>query len=101
MAAWEYAIPGYNTYKILSNLGGVKNALEGDPNSLVSALNGLMQTAYQRGDQTKNFLMGREANAEQYYRPMQQMFGNMYGSGGMMPAKAPGVPGSTPTGRGY
>lgn len=98
----EYLIPGYNTYKILqgskSSLSNAANALEGDPNQLAGELNQLAGTAYSQGQQVKNFLLGRENNAEQYYGPMQQMLGSMYGTGGIKPVSAPSVPGSKPFG---
>ena len=94
---WYDYLPGVNAVQgvrdVASNASGIKNALEGDPNSLSNSLQNLMQTAYAQGDKTKNFLMGQKGNAEAYYKPMQQMFGNMYGTGGVMPGKAPGAPG--------
>jgi len=82
------------------DLSSLANTLEGDPSGLSSQLQGLSNQAYGQGQQVKNFLLSREGNAEQYYKPMQQMFGQMYGTGGIQPAKAPGVPGSTPLGGG-
>lgn len=86
--------PGYQYLE--SKAGGAKNALEGDPASVSTSLQNLSNQAYSQGQQVKDFLLGRENNAEQYYRPMQQMFGSMYGTGGVMPGQAPGVPGSSP-----
>jgi hypothetical protein len=74
---------------------GVKNTLEGDPNSLESTLGKLQQTSLAQGNQIKDFLLGREQNAENYYQPMRQMFSDMYGTGGMPAAK---IPGYNPTG---
>ena len=71
---------------------GLKNTLEGDPNALTAGLSQLQQTAIQNGQQIKNFLLGREGNAEQYLQPMRQMFASMYGTGGMRAPVAPGVP---------
>lgn len=70
------------------------NSLEGNPTGVSASLQQLANQAYGQGQQVKNFLLGREGNAEQYYRPMQQMFGQMYGTGGVMPGKAPQGPGS-------
>jgi hypothetical protein len=75
-------------------LGDLKNTLEGDPAGYAKALQGLQGQANQQAEKVKNFLLGREQLAQQTYRPMQQLFSNMYGTGGMAPAKAPGVPGS-------
>ena len=82
----------------LPSVSSILNGLEGDPNGLSAQLQKLSDQAYSQGNEVKNFLLGRESNAEKYYSPMQQMFGQMYGTGGIMPAKAPGVPGSTPIG---
>lgn len=82
----------------IPSLSSIMNGLEGDPNALASQLQKLSTQANSQGNQVKNFLLGRESNAEQYYHPMQQMFNQMYGTGGVMPGKAPGVPGSSPTG---
>lgn len=77
----------------LSNpLSSLKNTLEGDPASVTAALQNMQQQAITQGNQIKNFLLGREQNAEQYYQPMRQMFSNMYGTGGIKPFKVPGVP---------
>lgn len=83
-----------------SDLGSLKNTLQGDPASAVAGLDQLQQNAYQQGTAIKNFLMGQKGQSEAYYKPMQQMFGRMYGAGGIMPPKAPSVPGSTPIGGG-
>lgn len=74
-------------------LSGLTNTLEGDPAGYANALKGLQGQANAQAEKVKNFLLGREASAQQIYRPMQQMFGNMYGSGGLTPAKAPQAPG--------
>ncbi len=74
-------------------LGGVANSLEGNPNGLSASLQKLMETAFGQGKQINTMLQGEKANSEAYYRPMQAMFGKMYGTGGLMPAKAPGAPG--------
>lgn len=75
---------------------GIANTLEGNPQGYAAALQGLVSTANQQADQVKNFLLGREQQAQQYYAPMRQMFGQMYGTGGIKPAQAPTVPGSRP-----
>lgn len=110
MANWDwakYAFPevyyptvgaekGYNYLAGKTGMpsaGGIANTLEGDPAGYAKALQGLEGQANQQAEKVKNFLLGREANAQQIYRPMQQMFGNMYGTGGLMPAKAPQAPG--------
>lgn len=83
----------------LSGVGsGLKNTLEGDPAGAAAGLNALADKAQMQAEKVKQFLLGREAQAKQIYAPMQQMFGRMYGMGGLMPAQAPGVPGSSPYG---
>ena len=79
-----------------AGLSGAANTLEGDPNGLAAQMQQLSNQAQTQGQQVKDFLLSREGNAENYYKPMQQMFGQMYGTGGIKPAMAPGVPGSTP-----
>ena len=74
-------------------LGAAKNALEGDPAGYARAMQALQAQANAQAEKVKNFLLGREQAAQQIYRPMQQMFSNMYGNAGMMPARAPVAPG--------
>lgn len=101
---WYDYLPGVNAVQgardVGSHLSGIKNTLEGDPASAVAGLNQLQTNAYQQGTAIKNFLMAQKGQSEAYYKPMQQMFGRMYGTGGIMPSKAPGVPGSAPIGGG-
>ena len=75
------------------DLSGAKNAIEGDPAAATSALNGLMTQAFSQGKQINSMLQGEKGGSLAYFKPMQQMFGSMYGSKGLMPAKAPGAPG--------
>jgi hypothetical protein len=77
-------------------LSGVGNAVEGNPAGAQQELSQLQQQAYAQGNSINQMLQGEKAQAEQYYRPMQQMFGSMYGTGGVRPGVAPGMPGSTP-----
>lgn len=100
---YDYAMPSiplYNQGKSIAtglsgpDSSGLTNALEGDPAGYATALKGLQDTANTQAEKVKNFLLGREQNAQQTYRPMQQLFANMYGTGGLMPAQAPSVPGS-------
>lgn len=75
--------------------GGVGNALEGNPAGATDQLNQLMKTAFAQGQGINQTLQREKAQSTKYYQPMQQMFGTMYGTGGIKPAVAPGVPGST------
>lgn len=83
-----------------TSFSDLKNWLQGDPASAVAGLSALQKQAYAQGIAIKNFLMSQKGSSEAYYKPMQQMFGSMYGTGGIKPAAAPGVPGSMPIGAG-
>ena len=74
-------------------LGGIANSLEGNPDAATAAISKLMGTAFSQGQGINNMLQQEKGGSEAYFRPMQQMFGSMYGTGGLMPAKAPGAPG--------
>lgn len=74
-------------------LGGLKNSIEGNPAAASSGMNALMQQAFTQGNKINQMLQSEKGGSLAYYKPMQQMFGNMYGTGGLMPAKAPGAPG--------
>lgn len=76
-----------------------KKYLFGDPDAIKQAYEQAMGMSRQMGQESKDFLMGQQAKALQFYAPMQQMFTSMYGTKGMKPAQAPGVPGATPGGR--
>jgi hypothetical protein len=91
-AGVDYLAGGHPVTGAASSLGSLKNTLEGDPASVTAALQKMQQQAIAQGNQIKNFLLGRESNAEQYYQPMRQMFSNMYGTGGIKPFQVPGVP---------
>lgn len=72
---------------------GIGNTLEGDPAAAAAGLSQLQQQAYAQGNNIKDFLMGQKANSEAYYKPMQQMFGSLYGTGGIKAPVAPKAPG--------
>ena len=99
----QYASPAYDLYRLgggNKNLTGSDsllsnglNTLQGNPQGVADQISQLEKTAFGQGNAIKNFLLGEQQNSEKYYKPMQAMFGSMYGSGGLTPAKAPTAPG--------
>ena len=45
-------------------------------------------------------ILSRQANAQQYYAPINQMMQSMYGTQGIQAPQTPGVPGSKPAQQG-
>lgn len=98
MSAWDWLLSPFEASnsmngQAVSGLKSLTNTLEGDPNGYANAMNSLQDKANKQAEYVKNFLLGREQQAQQTYRPMQRLFQGMYGTGGLMPAKAPGAPG--------
>lgn len=74
-------------------MGGLINTLEGNPAGVSQQIQQLMQMAFQQGNNINRTLQNEKAQSEQYYQPMQKLFGSMYGTKGLMPPKAPVAPG--------
>lgn len=74
-------------------VGDIYNGLRGNPDAIKAAYDQAMQRSQQSGDQIRNFLLGQQAKAQQYYAPMQRMFQNMYGTGGIQAPMVPGAQG--------
>ena len=91
-----------NVYSSISGnenpIDGLWNTLRGNPQDIKAAYDQAMQTSQVQGDKIRDFLLGRQAQAQQFYAPMQSMFQNMYGSRGIQGPQTPGVPGSQPLG---
>ena len=84
---------GYITGVNKEGFGGVKKMLFGDPNSIKHAYDQAMQMSQQMGQQTKDFLMGQEGKAQQYFGPIQNMYRSAYGAQGMQAPMIPQSPG--------
>lgn len=82
-----------STYPIVGPIyKGVKDALGGNPDAVKAAYDKQIQASKDAAAQMQQFLLGREANAEQYYGPLRHMFSAAYGTEGL---QAPMVPGGT------
>jgi len=88
--AWAYLSGGSNP------VTDIWNEVRGNPQDIKAAYDQAMARAQQGGQQTKDFLLGQQAKAQQFYAPMQKMFQGMYGTGGIQAPQVPGVPGSQP-----
>lgn len=87
------ALTGTNT----EGFGGVKKMLFGDPDAIKKAYDQAMSDAKTGGQNITNFLMGQQAKAQQYYSPLQHMFGAAYGTEGL---RGPQVPQASAAGVG-
>lgn len=75
--------------------GGVKKMLFGDPNALKEQYDKLIALSQSGGENIKNFLLGQQGKAQQYYAPVQSMFKRMYGDTGIAAPQIPQAPGRT------
>ncbi len=69
------------------------NGFTGDPKGVMDAYTKAIQMAGQQGQQTRDWLQGQQQAALAKYGPIQGMFSNMYGTGGIAPAQVPGAGG--------
>ena len=83
---------GYVTGQNTEGAGGIKKMLFGDPDAIKKAYDEAMGRSERMGKETRDFLLGQQAKAQQYYAPIQHMFQSAYGTEGLM---APQVPGGT------
>lgn len=74
-------------------LGDIYNAVAGDPRGIKDAYDAQIRASKENADKMQAFLMAQRGNAQQFYGPIQQMFGNAYGSQGI---QGPQVPQATP-----
>lgn len=87
---------GYVSGQNKEGFHGMGQFLRGDPDNQKAAYQKAMDQAHDNGIQTRDYLMGREANAENYYAPLKKMFASAYGNGVMNSPQSPSVPGSSP-----
>ena len=95
---------GYITGTNKEGFGGVKKMLFGDPDAIKQAYDQAIQLSQQGGKDIKNFLLGQQGKAQQYYAPLQHMFSAAYGTEGLhapQTPQAPQVPTSGPLARMY
>lgn len=83
-----------------NGLKGFWNSFTGDPQGVMNAYNKAMQMAQTQGETTRNWLEQQQQKALQQYAPIQGIFNQMYGSGGIAPAKVPGAIGQNFSGGG-
>lgn len=76
-------------------LGDAWKGVFGDPESTKAAYDKMIAMAQQGGQELKNFYLGRQANAQQYFKPVQNMFNQMYGNTGVAAPQVPQAPGRT------
>src|SRR6478752_1451857 len=88
---------GYITGQNKNGFGGIKNALMGDPDAAKKAIDQATQISQTGSENIKNFLLGQQAKAQQYYAPLQHMFSAAYGTEGM---QAPQIPQASAAGAG-
>lgn len=96
---WDYvgdpagALTGINN----EGFGGIKKMLFGDPGAVKKAYDDAMNMSRQMGQESKDFLLGQQGKALQYYQPLQHMFQGAYGTEGI---QGPQTPQAAPGGAG-
>lgn len=76
---------GYLTGTNKEGAAGVKKMLFGDPEAIKAAYDAMMGTAKEMTGETRKFLGDKQQQALSYFAPMQRMFQNAYGTGGLIP----------------
>ncbi len=92
---------GYISGTNKQGFSGVKNMLMGDPNAAKAALDQATQTSQAGAANIKNFLMGQQAKAQQFYAPLQHMFNASYGTEGIQAPQTPRAPEAGPLAKMY
>lgn len=75
-----------------SGFKDIYNGLTGNPSAVKAAYDKQIQASKENAAQMQHFLLGREAQAQGIYGPLQHMFTSAYGSEGL---QAPEIPGGT------
>jgi hypothetical protein len=88
---------GYVSGQNKNGFGGIKNMLMGDPEAAKKAYDQAIQLSQQGGSDIKNFLLGQQGKAQQYYAPLQHMYQGAYGTEGV---QAPQIPQASAAGMG-
>jgi hypothetical protein len=79
----------------LKNLYGEgKKTLFGDPDAVKAAYDKAIQLSQSGSADIKNFLMGQQGKAQQFYAPLQHMFNASYGTEGLQAPQAPSATGA-------
>lgn len=78
-------ISGTNT----EGAGGVKKMLFGDPNAIKEAYDKAMGISKSGTKEIRDFLMGQQGKAQQYFAPIQSLFQSMYGTQGIQAPQTP------------
>ncbi len=92
---------GYVTGINKGGFGGIKNMLSGDPDAAKKALDQATALSQTGSQNITNFLMGQQAKAQQFYKPLQHMFDASYGTEGIQAPQAPMAPGVGPLAKMY
>lgn len=80
-----------------SGVKSIYNGLTGNPDAVKAAYDKQIQASKENAAQMQQFLMGREAQAQGIYGPLQHMFTSAYGSEGLQAPEIPrGTAGMTP-----
>jgi len=98
-ASWDN--PGSWTDTLGNIFGEGKKALFGDPDAIKAAYDKAIGLSQSGGENIKQFLLGQQAKAQQFYQPLQHMFNASYGTEGLQAPQTPGVPGSGPLAQMY
>ena len=80
---------GYITGTNTEGFGGVKKMLFGDPDAIKKAYDQAIGLSQQGSKDIKDFLLGQQGKAQQYYAPLQNMFQSAYGTEGIAAPQTP------------
>lgn len=71
-------------------VGEAQKTIFGDPEAIKAAYEKAIGLSQQGSKDIREFLMGQQGKAQQFYGPIQKMFQGMYGTQGLMPQQNTG-----------
>ncbi len=84
----------FNWYDVIPGVGPLdlaKQYFYDDPAAEIKgAYDKALGQTQENAQKLQDFYMGREENAENYYKPLQKMFGQAYGQSGIAAPQVPG-----------
>ncbi len=79
----------------LEKLGGdAKKTIFGDPDAIKKAYDQAIGLSQKGSADIKNFLLGQQGKAQQFYAPLQHMFNASYGTEGLQAPQIPNASGA-------
>jgi len=80
---------GYATGINKNGVTGIKDFLSGNPDKVKAAYDQAISQSQNNGQQIRDFLLGREQQAQKFYQPLQALFSSAYGTQGIQGPQVP------------